>query len=176
MINLESVKFYRKINKVQALVYYDLVYYWRFHTFITGYYIHNQKKPYMASLESTIAYWQIAKESGSYGKDNFKWEEWSMVLLRKYHLVRYHLDFQVKLHNTRVPKETPSVKERNAKQHMTNYIDDIYISTETPGNLARCLIEIFDQIQISQPWIGIKKFSVGRNSVKYLGFIAIKNS
>ena len=128
-------------------------------------------KPYMASLDLTKAYWQLPMNPEDAEKTTFMCEEGTFMFLR----VPFGLAGAV-AHYQGALRDTISQIKLNARQHMANYIDDVFIGAETFEDWQDALYKFLIKIRSVNLRIGIKKSSFGGSSVKYLGFIATKDS
>jgi hypothetical protein len=128
-------------------------------------------KPYMASLDLTKAYWQLPMNPEDAEKTTFICEEGTFMFLR----VPFGLAGAV-AHYQGALRDTISQIKLNNKQHMANYIDDVFIGAETYKDWLDALYKFLMKIREVNLRIGIKKSSFGGSSVKYLGFIATKDT
>ena len=122
-------------------------------------------KPYMASLDLTKAYWQLPMNTEDAEKTTFICEEGTFMFLR----VPFGLAGAV-AHYQGALREVLSSIKLNARQHMANYIDDVFIGAETFEDWQLALYKFLIKIRSVNLKIGIKKSSFGGSSVKYLGF------
>ena len=128
-------------------------------------------KPYMASLDLTKAYWQLPMNPEDAEKTTFICEEGTFMFLR----VPFGLAGAV-AHYQGALREVLSSIKLNARQHMANYIDDVFIGAETFEDWQLALYKFLIKIRSVNLKIGIKKSSFGGSSVKYLGFRATKDT
>jgi transposase InsO family protein len=128
-------------------------------------------KPYMASLDLTKAYWQLPMNPEDAEKTTFICEEGTFMFLR----VPFGLAGAV-AHYQGALRDTIGQIKLSEKQHMANYIDDVFIGAETYEEWQDALYKFLMKIREVNLKIGIKKSSFGGSSVKYLGFRATKDT
>lgn len=128
-------------------------------------------KPWMASLDLTKAYWQLPMNPEDCEKTTFICEEGTFMFLR----VPFGLAGAV-AHYQSVLREAIQSLKLKPTQHMANYIDDVFIGAENYQDWKEALMVFMLKIRQINLKIGIKKSSFGGRSVKYLGFIATKDT
>ena len=128
-------------------------------------------KVYMASLDLTKAYWQLPMSPEDCEKCTFICEEGTFMFLR----VPFGLAGAV-THYQSVLRDMLASIPVSATQHMANYIDDVFIGAETFEEWQQALELFLVKIREVNLKIGLKKSSFGGRSVKYLGFIATKDT
>ena len=128
-------------------------------------------KTYMASLDLTKAYWQLPLHPDDWEKTTILCEEGTFMYMK----VPFGLAGAVAHYQT-ILRDIIKKCSHDATQSIGNYIDDVFIGGETFIGFRDLLETFLVQIRISNLKIGLKKSAFGVREVKYLGFIATKDT
>ena len=128
-------------------------------------------KTFMASLDLTKAYWQLPLHPDDWEKATILCEEGTFMYMKvPFGLAGAVAHYQTILRD--IIKKCP----QDATQSIGNYIDDVFIGGETFEGFIQLLETFLKQIRIANLKIGLKKSAFGVREVKYLGFIATKDT
>ena len=128
-------------------------------------------KVYMASLDLTKAYWQLPLHQDDWEKTTILCEEGTFMYMK----VPFGLAGAVAHYQT-VLRDIIKKCQHDGTQSIGNYIDDVFIGGETFEGFIALLETFLIQIRIANLKIGLKKSAFGVREVKYLGFVATRDT
>jgi transposase InsO family protein len=126
---------------------------------------------FMASLDLTKAYWQLPLHPDDWEKTTIICEEGTFMYMK----VPFGLAGAVAHYQT-ILRDIIKKCQKGEGQSIGNYIDDVFIGGKTFEGFLDMLEKFLKQLRIANLKIGLKKSSFGVREVKYLGFIATKDT